>query len=55
MEAYPRIFNNMYLSMIKAGERSGTLDEVLYRMAEYREREQELEKRSERLWPILFS
>ncbi|MDD5428357.1 MAG: type II secretion system F family protein [Candidatus Omnitrophica bacterium] len=42
MSVYPKIFNNMYLSMIRSGERSGTLDEVLYRLAEHREREQEL-------------
>ena len=55
MEAYPRIFNNMYLSMIKAGERSGTLDEVLYRMAEYRERQQEIKEkiRAALAYPVL--
>ena len=45
MTAYPRIFNGMYLNMIKAGERSGTLDQVLFRLAQHREREQELRQK----------
>lgn len=42
MQTYPAIFNNLYLSMVKSGEKSGTLDQILYRLAEHREREQEL-------------
>ncbi len=45
MADYPKIFNNMYLSMIRSGEKSGTLDQVLYRLAEHREREQELKQK----------
>ncbi len=45
MSAYPKIFNNMYLSMIRSAERSGTLDQVLYRLAEHREREQDLRQK----------
>ena len=45
MAAYPKVFNNFYLSMIRSGERSGTLDQVLYRLAEHREREQEMKHR----------
>ena len=41
MERYPRIFNNLYLNMIKSGEKSGSLYEILYRLAEHREKEQE--------------
>jgi len=42
MSRYPRIFNGLYISMIKAGEKGGALEEVLYKLAEYRENEQEL-------------
>ena len=45
MSVYPFIFNNMYLNMIKAGEKSGTLDQSLFRLAEHREREQELKQK----------
>ena len=40
MRKYPHLFNNLYLSMIKSGEQGGVLHEVLYRIAEYREKEQ---------------
>jgi len=40
MRKYPHLFNNLYLSMIKSGEQGGVLHEVLYRVAEYREKEQ---------------
>ena len=45
MERYPRIFNNLYLGMVKSGEKSGTLDEVLCKLAEYREKEQEIKRK----------
>ncbi len=40
MRQYPKLFNNLYLNMIRSGEQGGVLYEVLYRIAEYREREQ---------------
>lgn len=40
MRKYPHLFSNLYLSMIKSGEQGGVLHEVLYRIAEYREKEQ---------------
>ncbi|MFA6356489.1 MAG: type II secretion system F family protein [Candidatus Omnitrophota bacterium] len=45
MSKYPRIFNGLYISMIKAGEKGGALDEVLYRLADYREKEDELRRK----------
>lgn len=36
---YEDIFSNFYIQMIRAGEESGTLDEVLQYLAEYSERE----------------
>jgi type II secretory pathway component PulF len=40
MRQYPHLFSNLYLSMITSGEQGGVLHEVLYRIAEYREKEQ---------------
>jgi type IV pilus assembly protein PilC len=37
MAAHPRVFNRMYVSLIRAGERSGTLDEILAQLAVYME------------------
>lgn len=34
---HPRCFTNIYVNMIKAGEASGQLDEILVRLAEYQE------------------
>lgn len=34
---YPNIFNNIYVSMVEAGEASGTLDLILMRLAEFTE------------------
>lgn len=38
VERYPAAFSDFYISMIKAGEASGTLDEVLDRLALYLEK-----------------
>ncbi len=32
---HPRYFNDLYVNMIRAGEASGNLDEILHRLAEY--------------------
>jgi type II secretory pathway component PulF len=45
MRKYPNLFNNLTVNMIKAGEKSGSLDEVLYKLAEYREKEQEMKRK----------
>jgi len=57
MAAYPGVFNNFYLSMVKSGERSGTLDAALFRLAEHREREQELKYRIQAAlaYPVLVA
>jgi type IV pilus assembly protein PilC len=38
----PKIFNPLYLNMIKAGEASGALDVVLQRLAEFQEKSQKI-------------
>jgi general secretion pathway protein F len=39
---YPTIFSNIYISMVEAGEMSGTLDLILIRLAEFTEAANEL-------------
>jgi type IV pilus assembly protein PilC len=38
MTAHPEVFNTMYISMIRAGERAGTLDAILEDLAVYLEK-----------------
>ena len=42
---YPRVFPNLYSSMVRAGEASGTLPIILDRLAKYYERSQELREK----------
>jgi general secretion pathway protein F len=39
---YPNIFTNIFVSMVEAGEASGTLDTILLRLAEFTEAQNEL-------------
>lgn len=45
MAQYPRIFSQMYMNMIHSGEVSGTLDQVLIRLAEFVDKEAEIRSR----------
>ena len=56
MRSYPYIFDNLYLNVVKAGERSGTLDVVLDTLAKYREREQEMRQKIQAamIYPLLL-
>jgi general secretion pathway protein F len=38
LKAHPRVFGDLYVNMVRAGEASGALDLVLIRLAEYTER-----------------
>jgi type IV pilus assembly protein PilC len=38
MSAHPEVFNEMYMSMIRAGERAGTLDRIIVELANYLEK-----------------
>lgn len=42
---YPKVFNNVYVNMVEAGEASGTLDVVLVRLADFTEAQVKLKNR----------
>lgn len=44
MQNFPKVFNNLYVSLIHVGENSGRLDEVCMQLAEYLERDLETKK-----------
>lgn len=45
LQNYPRIFAPIYVSMVRSGETGGMLDNVLVRLAEFSDKEQELRSR----------
>lgn len=45
LEKYPRVFPAIYIAMIKTGENSGALPEVLLSIADYRRKQQEMASR----------
>lgn len=55
MERHPRTFNKLYISMVRAGEGSGTLEEILEHLAVYLEKMDALKTkvRSAMSYPIL--
>lgn len=38
MKRHPRVFSNLYVNMVRAGEEGGMLDKVLFRLADYYEK-----------------
>lgn len=53
---YPRVFDNIFISMVGAGEMSGSLDTILLRLAEFTESRAELKARvkSAMMYPIVM-
>jgi general secretion pathway protein F len=53
---YPKVFNNVYINMVEAGEASGTLEIVLLRLAEFTEGQAKLKNKvmSAMLYPIIM-
>jgi type IV pilus assembly protein PilC len=52
---HPKIFNKLYVNMVKAGELGGVLEIVLNRLAEYQEKAQKLKNKivSAMVYPII--
>lgn len=42
LNKYPKIFSSFYVAMVEAGEGSGKLEEVLFRLADYRQAREEI-------------
>ncbi|MFC1666921.1 type II secretion system F family protein [Candidatus Omnitrophota bacterium] len=57
LSQYPRAFSFLYIAMIHAGENSGALPEALLRIADYRERQEEMFSRFRMVlvYPALMS
>jgi len=55
LKKYPNVFSELYINMVKAGEASGLLDEILDRLANYLERTVQLQHRikSSLMYPIV--
>ena len=55
MELCPKVFNHLYISMVKAGEISGQMDIILNRLADYEEAAEELSReiKSAMTYPII--
>lgn len=55
MDKFPKTFSNIYVAMIRAGEVSGQLDEILNRLAEYLEASLKLKRdiRAAMTYPIV--
>jgi type IV pilus assembly protein PilC len=45
LESHPKIFSNLFVNMVKAGETSGLLDEILDRLATYLEKSSALQRK----------
>ncbi len=54
---HPKLFNRIYVNMVRAGEASGSLDVVLERLAEFGERHQALRSRitAAMIYPIFMA
>jgi type IV pilus assembly protein PilC len=52
---HPRIFNKLYINMVKAGELGGVLEVVLIRLAEFQEKAQKLKNKvtSAMIYPVI--
>ncbi|MGX5175106.1 type II secretion system inner membrane protein GspF [Aliikangiella sp. IMCC44653] len=57
LSEYPAVFSDLYRSMVAAGEKSGHLDLVLERLADYTESRQELQSKisGALVYPIILS
>ncbi len=55
LSQYPKIFNKLYVNMVKAGELGGVLEIVLNRLAEYQEKAQKLKNKvmAAMIYPII--
>jgi type IV pilus assembly protein PilC len=55
LEQHPKVFSNIFVSLVRAGEASGQLDEILVRLAEYLEAAEKLKRdvRAAMTYPVV--
>ena len=54
LSGHPKIFNKLYVNMVKAGELGGVLEIVLLRLAEFQEKAQKIKKRAKKIMVLSF-
>lgn len=56
LSEYPRVFSPLYVSMVRAGESAGALDQILWRLAEEREKQDDRWRRVQAAlaYPVLL-
>jgi len=56
LESYEKDFSSIYVHMVRAGEASGALDQILFRLAEFLEKQQALRNKvtNAMLYPIIM-
>ncbi len=56
LEKYPKVFDKIFISLVEAGEMSGTLDTILIRLAEFKEGQTAVQAkvRSAMLYPLMM-
>ncbi len=56
LERYPRVFSSIYIHMVRAGEASGALDHILFRLADFLEKQLALKQKvtNAALYPVLM-
>lgn len=56
LSGYPKVFNNVYINMVEAGEASGTLHIVLVRLADFTEAQLKLKNRIKgaMIYPVIM-
>ena len=45
MRKYPRVFNNLFIGLVRAGEVGGVLEESLQRLSQFLEKDVELRRK----------
>ncbi|MFH1728400.1 MAG: type II secretion system inner membrane protein GspF [Pseudomonadota bacterium] len=57
LELYPKVFSNLFINMVKAGEASGALDKVLIKLADFLENQVKLKNKitSTMAYPIIMA
>jgi len=57
MQAHPKVFSNLYVNMVRAGEASGSLEIVFQRLADYTEKQVRMKSQitSAMIYPVLMT